>query len=587
MPPTETEQPTLSDDRASRGRVPEPPASAGQLAGMRGSSVVARSAAYELRREEAARARAFSASVAVVCGVAALGELVAASDAASVRVVMVASCAAAAAVAAEAWMRTADPLRYTRWVARRLALASLVAATLLTWRIGVFSPAPMLTTLGVAFFGLGEDRRAAYGFAGASCAAYAIVAWSVASGTMVDVGLVQAQATSPGGSLAMVLLVPIVHVATLWHARLGRRATLDAIERSNSYFREARQREAQLEEANRDLDMLLKMAPGESAPYTGERAGMYLLHERIGRGAMGEVYSAKHVESGQMAAVKLLQPSMQENAVLMERFHREGDAASKLRAPNVVQIYELGSMADGAPYIAMELLRGHDLGWHLRRRGQLTMDEVLSLVEQVAAGLEAARVAGIVHRDLKPQNLFLAQQLNAAPMWKILDFGVSRLADSGGTLTKDIIVGTPGYMSPEQAAGTQVTHKSDVFAFGAVIYRALTGAPAFAGEDTPQTLYQVVYRNPPRPSALMPGIPPDVDLVLATAMAKDPADRFESARELANAMHAAARSSLDARLRLSARTLLAALPWGTDMRGSAGDVGDEISLSEAESIEVR
>ena len=383
----------------------------------------------------------------------------------------------------------------------------------------------------------------------------------------------------------MTAIVPLVYAAALWHARLSRRATLNAIQRSNNWFREARQREVQLDEANRDLDKLLKMNGGsDAAEYIGARAGAYLLRERIGRGAMGEVYSAKHVETGGLAAVKLLHTEMQEDALLIQRFLREGEAASKLHAPNVVQIFEVGHLEDGAPYLAMELLRGHDLAWHLRRRGQLSLDEVLSLVEQVAAGLEVARIAGVVHRDLKPQNLFLAQQMNASPIWKILDFGVSRLADSGGTLTKNVIVGTPGYMSPEQAGGLNTTSRSDIFSFGAVVYRTLTGEPPFASADTPQTLYQVVYRNPQRPSALIAGLPPDIDLVLAIAMAKDPADRFESALEMAAAMRLAAKSALDPQKRLHARTLLAALPWGTETRDSSGEL-DELSLSDAEPID--
>jgi serine/threonine protein kinase len=301
------------------------------------------------------------------------------------------------------------------------------------------------------------------------------------------------------------------------------------------------------------------------------------------------VYSAKHVDSGDLAAVKLLHANMLEDPNLMQRFLREGEAASKLHAPNVVQIYEVGNLGDGAPYLAMELLRGHDLSWHLRRRGQLSLEEVMSLVEQVAAGLEVARVAGVVHRDLKPQNLFLAQQTNAVPIWKILDFGVSRLADSGGTLTKDVIVGTPGYMSPEQAGGSATTHRSDIFSFGAVVYRTLTGEPPFAAEDTPQTLYQVVYRNPMRPSTLVRGLPPDVDLVLAIALAKDQTDRFDSALDMAAAMRLAVNGALDPRRRLHAQTLLATLPWGAGARDrrddSGGDFTDELSLSDAEPYE--
>ena len=186
----------------------------------------------------------------------------------------------------------------------------------------------------------------------------------------------------------------------------------------------------------------------------------------------------------------------------------------------------------------------------------------------MGAGLEAARIAGIVHRDLKPQNLFLAQQLRAAPLWKILDFGVSRLLGSAGTLTQDQIVGTPGYMSPEQAAGGDATHRSDVFSFGVVVYRALTGVPAFSAPDTPQILYQVVYRNPTRPSEIIPGIPPDVEKVLAISLAKDPDDRFASALELSAALRAAARGTLDPAIRLHAQTLLTALPWGKSARDS-------------------
>ncbi len=148
----------------------------------------------------------------------------------------------------------------------------------------------------------------------------------------------------------------------------------------------------QLDEANRDLDKLLKMNAGDAAAYVGARAGPYTLRDRIGRGAMGEVYAARHGESGEPAAVKLLHPEMQRDSLLMQRFLREGEAASKLHAPNVVQIYEVGKLDDGAPFLAMELLRGHDLAWHPREaRAALLLDEVLSLVDQVAAGRSRSR----------------------------------------------------------------------------------------------------------------------------------------------------------------------------------------------------
>ncbi|HEY8040593.1 MAG TPA: serine/threonine-protein kinase, partial [Polyangiaceae bacterium] len=144
--------------------------------------------------------------------------------------------------------------------------------------------------------------------------------------------------------------------------------------------------------------------------------------------------------------------------------------------------------------------------------------------------------------------------------WKILDFGVARLAGEE-TLTQDQIVGTPNYMAPEQANGAAVTHRTDLFALGVIAYRALTGRPAFEGETTAEILYKVVHAMPPRPGELVP-LPPEVDLVLALALAKDPADRFDSAAELAQALDAASRGRLDAALRARAQRLLARLSWG-------------------------
>jgi serine/threonine-protein kinase len=223
-----------------------------------------------------------------------------------------------------------------------------------------------------------------------------------------------------------------------------------------------------------------------------------------------------------------------------------------------VRVLDLGQAAGGTPFIAMELLDGQDLGWHLRRRPQMSLEEVVDLTEQVAVGLEAAHAAGIVHRDLKPQNLFLS-----SGVWKILDFGVAKLRGSDGTLTKGAVVGTPGYMSPEQARGQEAETRSDLFSLGAVIYRALTGQPPFAGADLPESLFQIVYGMPARPSALVAQLSPDVDAVLAIALAKHADDRFANPSELAQALRAAAAGRLSAALRARAGELIAKLPWGT------------------------
>jgi serine/threonine-protein kinase len=533
--------------------------------GVSGAMSIVRSGSRALAREEASRTRGFALATIVLC-IVGLGAVPWLGGEMWLRAAAAIATAALAMTAAWAMHVARDPLRFDRKVARVLGGVALATSTIVVWHLGVFSPAPIFVTLGIGFFALGDDRLVAIGMPIAAAILYFAMAALLVAGMLPDAGVLHANDAPHDLALAMTAAVPLVHVLAMLQARVSRRATVDAIERASFAVRETMRREAQLEDANRDLDQLLRLGSGRAGAFTGVMAGKYVLGDLIGAGAMGEVYRATHTSSGEQAAVKLLQQSLLADENVVARFFREGEAASALRAPNVVTIYEVGRTADGAPYIAMELLRGHDLAWHLRQRGQLGVDEMIGVAEQVATGLEAARLAGIVHRDLKPQNLFLAQQTRAAPLWKILDFGVSRLLGSQGTLTQDQIVGTPGYMSPEQAASGDATHRSDVFSFGVVVYRALTGAPPFAGPETPQILYQVVYRNPERPSALVSTIPADVELVLAIALAKDPEDRFASALEMAAALRDAAAGKLAPATRLHAQTLLAALPWGASAR---------------------
>jgi len=524
---------------------------------------VTQSSELALRRQDAARARGFAQVVVVLCTAGLVSQYFL-GGVAWLRIAFGVALLALGGVAVRTWWVARHPIDYAPPVARVFGSFAVCASLVGAWYLGVLSPAPMLVVLGVSFFAMSDDRLTAFGVPALAGGGYGLLSALIAGGVLPDDGLMPALSVDTTPRFAAVLLVPVVMGLAVWQARVTRRATLDALDRAVAAMREMRTREAQLEEANRDLDFLMRMAAGRAGPYTGLMAGKYAIRHLIARGAMGEVYAATDTDGGGDAAIKLLQSSMLRDEQLVARFLREGEAASKLEGPNVVTIYEVGTIgANGAPYIAMELLRGHDLAWHLRQRGALPLDEVVALGDQVARALEAARKAGIVHRDLKPQNLFLAQQNAAAPMWKILDFGVSRLAGSSGTLTMDLIVGTPGYMSPEQAAGgKEVTHRSDVFSFGAVLYRALTGQPPFSGPDTPQILYQVVYRSPARPSQLLPGLPQDVEIVLAIALAKDPAERFASALEMADALRSASRGTLDPSFRVHAQTLLAALPWG-------------------------
>jgi serine/threonine protein kinase len=277
----------------------------------------------------------------------------------------------------------------------------------------------------------------------------------------------------------------------------------------------------------------------------------------IGRGAMGEVYEAAHAQTGARAAVKLLHLDGLRRPDLVKRFLREARIAASLDAANVVRVVEVGDLSSPFPYIAMERLEGEDLADHLRGRGPMSLDAVIRLVREVGAGLEAARDAGIVHRDLKPRNVFLVRDGAA----KILDFGVSRLADSEGTL--EGLVGTPGYMAPEQARGETVTPSADLFSLGVIAYRALTGRPAFAGEHVAEILHKLTASMPPRPSEIIRARPMhrQIDLVLAIAMAKEPADRFDSGRQFADALEAARAGKLARPLISRAQRMLAELPW--------------------------
>lgn len=521
-----------------------------------------------LLREESSRATSFARSVALLSslGIAAVLQMrVSGWQLAT----LLSTLTLLTAVSVWTWQRARSPDGYTLACRRIFGASGGLAAIVVPYCLGLFSPAPAFALLGISFLALGSDVLTAVLVPVVVAVSYAALAALVLAGALPDAGVMSVFAAPAGTRAWIVVAVPIAYLLTLWQARLGRRATVLAVKRAGVAMRGMLNRERQLEEANRDLDRLLSMGPDDVGAFTGVACGRYVLDKLVGRGAMGEVYSATDTRSGESAAVKLLLPGMATDPNLVLRFLREGEATSKLRAPNVVSVFEVGKATDGTPFIAMELLRGHDLGWHLRHRTRLPLDEVVGIAEQVADGLDAARVAGIVHRDLKPQNVFLAQQPRSSPIWKILDFGVSRLAGSTGTLTRDQIVGTPGYMSPEQAAGSESTHRSDVFSFGAMIYRALTGQAPFSGPDTPQILYQVVYRNPTRPSEVIPAIPPDVDLVLALALAKDKEDRFASALALAAALKAAAKNELSPSLRLHAQTVLAALPWGHRIREGA------------------
>jgi serine/threonine-protein kinase len=219
------------------------------------------------------------------------------------------------------------------------------------------------------------------------------------------------------------------------------------------------------------------------------------------------------------------------------RFEREAIAAARLRSPNVVTVIDHG-VWEGVPYIAMELLEGEDLSVRLRRVGCLSPRETVSIVAQVARALTRAHAAGLVHRDLKPANIFLVRD-DDREIAKVLDFGVAKLDSRAGVdemTTTGAVLGTPHYMSPEQAQGAKnLDHRSDLWALAVVAYRCLTGLLPFDSEALGELFVRIIMRPLPVPSQVAP-VPPGLDAWWLRAASRDPAMRFQSARELADAL---------------------------------------------------
>ncbi len=258
------------------------------------------------------------------------------------------------------------------------------------------------------------------------------------------------------------------------------------------------------------------------------KIGRYRIVDRIGRGAMGVVYSAQDEMMGRPVALKVLIADLETDPDTRARFYREAQAAARLLHPNIITIFDAGE-DQGRSYIAMQLLEGYPLTVYLKRPEAAPIERKLDLMVQICEGLAAAHGRGVVHRDLKPGNLFV----QADGLLKILDFGVARLADSSMTAA-GVMLGTPDYMSPEQARGTQVDARSDVFSAGAVFYFMLAGRKPFPGPDLPAVLHQLQFESP---AALgEPEAPPALASLVLHAMEKDPAARPARVQDLLAAL---------------------------------------------------
>ncbi len=279
-------------------------------------------------------------------------------------------------------------------------------------------------------------------------------------------------------------------------------------------------------------------------------SGRYRVLDTLGTGGMGKVYLAEHIAIQKRVALKVLHREYSSKQDIVERFRQEAISASRIKHPNVLEIFDYGELPDGSSFIAMELLEGRDLGQALEKDGPLPPAAAVEVVLQICWALEAAHARGVVHRDLKPDNVFLQEHEGAEPSVKIVDFGIASLrtneelaqqeqAGSRRRLTKTgMIFGTPEYMAPEQAQGRPADERSDVYAVGVILFETLTGAVPFTGETFLEVLNRHVLFPIPRLADVNAAVQvsPELEEVVRRAMAKDPAARFPSMRELAEVL---------------------------------------------------
>ena len=313
-----------------------------------------------------------------------------------------------------------------------------------------------------------------------------------------------------------------------------------------------------LDVAQRDLDRAVEeVQPGRLSGHVLDKR--YRLGELLGRGGMGEVYQATPLDGGAPVAVKILYGHACTPDEI-ERFHREASIARRLPPTRVAQVLEFGESREGGhQFLVMELLHGEDLATLLRRRGRLSAAELLAIVEPLAGGLEEAHAIGVVHRDLKPQNVFLCAG-SSPPEVRLLDFGVARLIEGSELTQTAMVLGSPGYLAPEQVVTSrgEVGPHTDVFALGAIVYRALTGQSAFPSRHPAAAAYEALHLEPAAASSLNRELSVDVDAVLKIAMAKDPARRYARPTELVRDLRAA----LEGRLEAATRERAGAVPQG-------------------------
>jgi eukaryotic-like serine/threonine-protein kinase len=285
-----------------------------------------------------------------------------------------------------------------------------------------------------------------------------------------------------------------------------------------------------------------------AGPMLGATIGSYVVRKEIGAGGMGTVYLVEHTMLGRKAALKVLRSDMSANQEMVARFFNEARAASAIKSPGIVEIYDFGYHVDGSAYIVMELLDGEPLALRIRRLRCMPVPQALTIGRQIASALAPAHRAGIVHRDLKPDNIYLVPDGEAASgeRVKLLDFGIAKLSNDGlggdvNLTSTKMVMGSPQYMSPEQCRGSgQVDARADLYALGCILYELIAGRPPFAGDGFGELMGAHLHVQPVALSVYAPAVPPDVEAMVLRLLAKSPEERPQNADEVAAALAALA-----------------------------------------------